>query len=356
MGLLGYPLSLGAYPGLLLFLPDPLSLLLLDPEELSLLRGGLLRGSLGGGGGQTGGIRPSGEDGGPTRGHPLHPRRRGRPRLLVRGGHAGVIARVRDGRDATLAPTHHAGVAVPPRTRGGAAVLPDLLLLRPDSLPAVGVVVAVGRRGGSGLLRGRVLRLDAEDEHSDERRRLRGVEIEAELLVGRVVDERPQRADPVPARRRRHGTLHPGGLAPDLRGERGPGIPVALPRVVFDVHLALRGRLENALELLLRQVVEEQGHARLDVLHERPRLLGQAKQAIPHALVVGVSAADEDDTAEFVAAARGHAHVFARRAPVELVEDLGRRLVPRHLYSRQHTQPPTRWFSFSDAVQQARSL
>lgn len=190
-------------------------------------------------------------------------------------------------------------------------------------------------------------------------------------------------------------------------------------------------RLENALELLLRQVVEEQGHARLDVLHERPRLLGQAKQAIPHALVVGVSAArreskevrggqvmcgrcgvyrrvgrfgwrrndwaspsqrsdrtknvhverarvdpaslqperarelayfcwpagspspgdarspaDEDNTAEFVVAARGHAHVFARRAPVELVEDLGRRLVPRHLYSRQHTQPPTRWFSF----------
>ena len=58
------------------------------------------------------------------------------------------------------------------------------------------------------------------------------------------------------------------------------------------------------------------------------------------------SPADEDNTAEFVVAARGHAHVFARRAPVELVEDLGRRLVPRHLYSRQHTQPPTRWFSF----------
>mmetsp|Transcript_6574 Transcript_6574/g.28929 ORF Transcript_6574/g.28929 Transcript_6574/m.28929 type:complete len:356 (-) Transcript_6574:118-1185(-) len=355
MGLLGYPLSLGAYPGLLLFLPDPLSLLLLDPEELSLLRGGLLRGSLGGGGGEAGGIRPSGEDGGPTRGRPLHPRRSGRPGLLVRGVHAGVIARVRDGSDATLAPAH-AGVAVPPRTRRGAAVLPHLLLLRPDSLPAVGVVVAVSRRGGSGLLRARVIHLDAEDEHSDERRRLRRVEIEAELLVGRVVGERPQRADPVPARRRGQGTLHPGGLAPDLRGERGPGIPVALPRVVFDVHLALRGRLENALELLLRQVVEEQGHARLDVLHERPRLLGQAKQAIPHALVVGVSAADEDNTAEFVVAARGHAHVFARRAPVELVKDLGRRLVPRHLYSRQHTQPPTRWFSFSDAVQQARSL
>lgn len=53
-------------------------------------------------------------------------------------------------------------------------------------------------------------------------------------------------------------------------------------------------RLENALELLLRQVVEEQGHPRLDVLHERPRLLGQAKQAIPHALVVGVSAARKE--------------------------------------------------------------
>ena len=79
----------------------------------------------------------------------------------------------------------------------------------------VGVVVAVSRRGGSGLLRARVIHLDAEDEHSDERRSLRGVEIEAELLVGRVVGERPQRADPVPARRRGQGTLHPGGLAPD---------------------------------------------------------------------------------------------------------------------------------------------
>ena len=53
-------------------------------------------------------------------------------------------------------------------------------------------------------------------------------------------------------------------------------------------------RLENALEPLLRQVVEEQGHARLDILHERPRLLGQAKETIPHALVVGVPAASEN--------------------------------------------------------------
>lgn len=200
-------------------------------------------------------------------------------------------------------------------------------------------------------------------------------------------------------------------------------------------------RLENALEPLLRQVVEEQGHARLDILHERPRLLGQAKETIPHALVVGVSAAsenrgrwggavsvrrvlgsirslssgrkvrmgsfrlghpsatlrseeegpriaraagsrqpptegkcprvffcwpagspcpgnarspaDEDDTAEFVVAAGGHTRVSARCAPVELIEDLGRRHVPHTRDTRQHGSTSG---GFPRCRTQARSL
>ena len=88
---------------------------------------------------------------------------------------------------------------------------------------------------------GREAVLDAEDEHVDERRGLGRVEVEAELLVGRVVGEGSEPADPVPARRRGQRPLHPGGLAPDLRGERGPGVPFAHPRVVLDVHLTSRG-------------------------------------------------------------------------------------------------------------------